>query len=338
MTQRWVWRVSLLALISLVAVAGCSDSGEAVDGDPLPSWNAGAAKTTIIEFVSAVTDEDGADYVRPADRIAVFDNDGTLWVEYPLYPQVSFTFDRIKTLAPRHPEWTTTQPFKAILEDDMQTVVASGEEGVFEMAIATHTGMTAEEFEETVSQWLATSEHPTLKRPYTECVYQPQLELLAYLHTNGFTTFIVSGGSGQFIRPWSEEIYGIPPHRVVGSSFASEFQIIEGKPVLVRLPRIASLNEKADKPVSIYNHIGSRPILAFGNSDGDMQMLQYTTAGDGRRLGLLLHHDDDDREFAYDRDSQVGQLDEALDEAARQDWTVVSMKNDFATVFPPKSR
>ena len=265
-------------------------------------------KKAILEFVAAVTDENGKDYVEPAERIAVFDNDGTLWVEYPMYTQFLFAFDRVKKLAPQHPEWKTKQPFKAVLEGDMKTVGASGMKGLMEILIETHTGMTATEFEQDASNWLAATKHPKFKRPYTECVYQPQLELMAYLRTKGFKTFIVSGGGIQFMRPMTEETYGIPPEQVVGSSVVSEFQVKDGKPVLVRMPKIDFVNDKAGKPVGIYEHIGRRPILAFGNSDSDMQMIEYTMAGEGRRLGLFVHHTDAEREYAYDRKSHVGTL------------------------------
>jgi phosphoglycolate phosphatase-like HAD superfamily hydrolase len=307
-------RVRLLVLpcVTFVAICFCSIANAA---DPLPSWNKGSSKTAILEFVAAVTDKNSKDYVKPAARIAVFDNDGTLWIEYPIYTQLLFTFDRVKQLAPQHPEWKTRRPFKAVLAGDMKTVGESGMKGLMELLIVTHSGMTAAEFEKTVTNWLATTRQPRFNRLYTECVYQPQLELLAYLRANGIKTFIVSGGGIQFMRPVTEKIYGIPPHQVVGSSVVSEFQIKDGKPVLVRLPKIGFINDKAGKPVGIYQHIGRRPILAFGNSDSDMQMIQYTTAGKGRRLGLFVHRTDAKREYAYDRKSHVGKLDKALDQA-----------------------
>jgi phosphoglycolate phosphatase-like HAD superfamily hydrolase len=302
--------------------------------DPLPSWNDGRAKKAILEFVAAVTDEKGKDYVELADRIAAFDNDGTLWVEYPMYTQALFAFDRVKKLAPQHPEWKTQQPFKGVLEDDMKAVGASGMKGLMEIVMATHSGMTAAEFEREVSQWLATTKQSKFKRLYTELVYQPQLELLAYLRANGFKTFIVSGGGMAFMRPMSAKTYGIPPEQVVGSSVVAEFQVKDGKPVLVRMPKIDFINDKAGKPVGIYEHIGRRPILAFGNSDSDMQMIEYTMAGEGRRLGLFVHHTDADREYAYDRKSHVGTLDKVLDIAADQGWIIVDMKKDWGAVFP----
>jgi phosphoserine phosphatase len=324
-------RFSLSAFIGFVALFLCSVSCAA---DPLPSWNDGAAKTAILEFVAAVTEKGSRDFVEPAERIAVFDHDGTLWVEYPMYTQLLFAFERVKELAPQHPEWKTTQPFKALLEGDMKTVGASGMKGLMEIVVATHSGMTAAEFEQEASQWLATTKHPKFDRLYSECIYQPQLELLTYLRANGFKTFIVSGGGIQFMRPISEKNYGIPPEQVVGSSAVTEFQVKDGKPVLVRQPKIDFVNDKAGKPVGIYEHIGRRPLLAFGNSDSDMQMIQYTNGGEGRRLGLFLHHTDAEREYAYDRKSHVGTLDKVLDIAAENDWIVVDMKKDWKTVFP----
>jgi phosphoglycolate phosphatase-like HAD superfamily hydrolase len=322
---------ALLAVLLAAFVPGCAASQ-----DPLPSWNDGSTKRAIVEFVHAVTDKNGKDYVEPAERIAVFDNDGTLWVEYPMYTQALFAFDRVKALAPQHPEWKTKQPFKGVLEGDMKAVGASGMKGLMEIVMATHSGMTAAEFEKTVTDWLATHKQPKFKRLYTESVYQPQLELLAYLRANGFKTFIVSGGGIAFMRPISEKTYGIPPEQVVGSSVVTKFQVKDGEPVLVRMPKIDFINDKAGKPVGIYEHIGRRPILAFGNSDSDMQMIEYTMAGEGRRLGLFVHHTDADREFAYDRKSHVGKLDKALDQADANGWIIVDMKNDWKTVFSDK--
>jgi phosphoglycolate phosphatase-like HAD superfamily hydrolase len=310
-------------------------SGSAVAKDHLPSWNDGTAKDAILYFVNAVTDKNSKDYVEPAERIAVFDNDGTLWVEYPMYTQALFAFDRVKKLAPKHPEWKTKQPFKALLAGDMKTVGASGMKGLMEILMATHSGMTAAEFEKEVTEWLATTNQTKFNRLYTECIYQPQLELLAYLRANGFKTFIVSGGGIAFMRPFSEKAYGIPPEQVVGSSVVAEFQVKDGKPSLVRQPKLNFNNDKAGKPVGIYQHIGRRPILAFGNSDSDMQMIEYTMAGKGQRLGLFVHHTDADREYAYDRKSHVGTLDKALDQANANGWIIVDMKKDWKKVFPP---
>jgi phosphoserine phosphatase len=302
----------------------------------LTSWNEGTAKESILEFVNAVTDKSGPDYVKPADRIAVFDNDGTMWVESPMYTQALFAFDRVKALAPQHPEWKTTQPFQGVLENDMKAVGASGMKGLMEIIIATHSGMTAEEFDQEISSWLATTKQKKFNRLYTELIYQPQVELLNYLRANGFKTFIVSGGGIAFMRTFSEKAYGIPPQQVVGSNVVTEFQMKDGKPTLVRQPKVDFINDKAGKPVGIYQHIGRRPILAFGNSDSDMQMIEYTMAGEGRRLGLFVHHTDADREYAYDRKSHVGTLDKALDQAAANGWLIVEMKKDWKQIFPSK--
>jgi len=280
-----------------------------------------------------VTADGGADYVPPEERIAVFDNDGTLWVEQPYYTQLAFALDRIRALAPEHPEWATTQPFKAVLENDLEALKASGIEGVVELVMASHAGMTTDEFEAIVEDWIAAAEHPRFELPYTELVYQPMLELLNYLQANGFETYIVSGGGIEFMRPWAEQAYGIPPEEVIGSSITTEFELRDGAPGLVRQPEIDFIDDKAGKPVGIHRFIGRRPIAAFGNSDGDLQMLQWTTAGAGRRLGLIVHHDDAEREYAYDRDSHVGHLDQALDQAEAWGWVVVSMKSDWNTVF-----
>ena len=319
-----------------LAIFAISISSVASAADPLPSWNDGPAKQAILEFVAAVTDKSSKDYVEPAERIATFDNDGTLWVEYPMYTQVLFAFDRIKTLAPQHPEWKTTQPFKALLAGDMKTVGASGMKGVTEIIMASHAGMTSDEFEQEVTKWLVTAKHPGLGCLYKECIYQPQLELLAYLRANEFKTFIVSGGGIQFMRPMTLKAYGIPPWQVVGSSIVSEFKTKDGKSELVRMPKIDFIDDKAGKPVGIYEHIGIRPILAFGNSDSDMQMIEYTKAGAGRRLGLFVHHTDADREYAYDRKSHVGALDKALDQADANGWIIVDMKKDWKSVFPDR--
>ena len=327
------FRLFVSFFVALLLVSICSVSYAA---DPLPSWNEGPAKKSILEFVAAVTDKNSKDYVAPAERIATFDNDGTLWVEYPMYTQILFAFERVKELAPQHPEWKTTQPFKALLAGDMKTVGASGMKGIMEILMATHSGMTAEEFELEASNWLATAKQPKFDRLYSECIYQPQLELLAYLRANGFKTFICSGGGMAFMRPISEKAYGIPPEQVVGSSIVVEFQLKDGKPELIRMPKIDFVNDKAGKPVGIYQHIGRRPILAFGNSDSDMQMVEYTMAGEGRRIGLFVHHTDGEREYAYDRKSHVGTLDKALDRAAAMGWIIVDMMKDWKKVFPAK--
>ncbi|MCM2369449.1 haloacid dehalogenase-like hydrolase [Rhodopirellula sp. ICT_H3.1] len=302
--------------------------------DPLPSWNDGKVKESIVAFVENVTKVGSADFVPANERIATFDNDGTLWAEQPMYFQAFFIFDRIKTLAPQHPEWKTKEPFSSVLNGDLKTALAGGEHALLEMAMATHAGMTTEEFEAIVTDWLATATHPTTKRPYTEMVYQPMLELLAYLRANDFKTFIVSGGGIEFMRPWSERVYGIPPEQVIGSSIKTKFELRDGKPVLVRLPELNFIDDKEDKPVGINQHIGRRPIAAFGNSDGDLQMLQWTAAGSGPRFCLYVHHTDAEREWAYDRESKIGRLDKGLAEAATKGWTVVDMKRDWTPIFP----
>jgi phosphoserine phosphatase len=321
----------LLSALLLVATPAFGQS------DPLPSWNDGAAKSAIIEFVEAVTRE-GPVYVAPADRIATFDNDGTLWVEQPYYTQLAFALDRIRALAPEHPEWREQQPFKAVLDNDLEALKASGIKDVMRLVMASHAGMTTDEFAAIAEDWIATAEHPKFARPYTELVYQPMLELLAYLRDNGFKTFIVSGGGVEFMRPWTEQVYGIPPEQVVGSTVVTEFALQDGVPVLMRRPEMEFLDDKEGKPVAINKFIGRRPILAAGNSDGDLQMLQWTTAGDGLRLGVIVHHDDAEREYAYDRDSHIGRLDQALDLAPNAGWVLVSMKNDWQTTFPEDTK
>ncbi|WP_287461133.1 HAD family hydrolase [Accumulibacter sp.] len=320
-----------MALATLLFTLGVTGAQAA---DPLPSWNDGAAKSAIVEFVTKVTTEGTPEFVPPAERIAVFDNDGTLWSEQPMYFQLFFALDRVKALAPQHPEWKSAQPFKAALEGDTKTLAASGEKGLITLVMATHAGMTPEEFQKTAKDWLATAKHPTFKRPYTELVFQPMLDLLAYLRANGFKTFIVSGGGIEFMRPWVNEVYGVPPEQVVGSSIKTRFELRDGKPVLVRLPEINFIDDKEGKPVGINQHIGRRPIAAFGNSDGDFQMLEWVTAAEGVRFGLLVHHDDAEREYAYDRNSPFGRLDRGLDEAPKRGWTVVSMKKDWKQIYP----
>jgi phosphoglycolate phosphatase-like HAD superfamily hydrolase len=302
--------------------------------DPLPSWKDTGPKKAIIAFVEKVTKEGAPDFVPVAERIATFDNDGTLWAEQPMYFQAFFAFDRVKAMAPEHPEWKKKEPFASLLKGDMKGLEASGEKGIAELLMATHTGMTTEEFTQTVLAWMATAKHPKTGRPYTEMVYQPMLELLAYLRANGFKTFIVSGGGIEFMRPWTEKVYGIPPEQVVGSSSKLKFELRDGKPVLVKLPALDFNDDKEGKPVGIQSHIGRRPIMAFGNSDGDLQMLQWTTAGPGARFALIVHHTDAEREWAYDRKSHIGQLDKAWDEAVAKGWTVVDMKEDWTTIFP----
>jgi hypothetical protein len=306
--------------------------------DPLPSWREGASKQAITRFVKNVSTAGGAGFVPPAQRVAVFDNDGTLWAEKPMYFQLAFTLDRVKMLATMHPEWKNKQPFKAVLEGDLNTVLAGGEHALLELIMVTHAGNTTEEFSQIVENWLATAKHPKTGRPYTDMVYQPMLELLAYLRANGFKTYIVSGGGIEFMRPWTERVYGIPPEQVIGSSIKTKFELRDGKPVLVRLPEINFIDDKAGKPVGINSHIGRRPLAAFGNSDGDLQMLQWTAAGSGERFCLYVHHTDADREWAYDRNSSIGRLDQGLDEALARGWTVVDIKRDWKRIFPFESK
>ncbi len=314
----------------------CSGTTPAwAQNDPLPSWNEGPSKSSITVFVQAVTNKSSPDYVQPLERIAVFDNDGTLWSEQPAYFQAFFIFDRIREMAPDHPEWKTQQPYQAVLEGDMKTIAASGEKGLIELVMTTHAGMTTDEFTDIVKNWLQTAQHPTFKKPYTQLVFKPMLELLDYLRTNNFKTFIVSGGGIEFMRPWVEGVYGIPPEQVVGSSIVTKFEMRDGKPVLIREPKLNFINDKAGKPVGINQHIGRRPIFAFGNSDGDLQMLQYTTLGTtGKRFAGIVHHTDKEREFAYDRNSHMGRLDKALIEAESNGWTVVDMKKEWKVIYP----
>jgi len=326
---------ALRCLIAVLPLAAVAQVGLGA-ADPLPSWNNTAPKKAIVAFVERVTRPGSPDFVPPAERIAVFDNDGTLWSEQPMYFQALFVFDRIKALAPQHPEWKEKEPFAALLRGDMKSVAAAGEKGLVELMVATHTGMTTEEFEKIVTDWIAAARHPKTGRPFTEMVFQPMLELLAYLRANGFKTYIVSGGGIEFMRPWTEKVYGIPPEQVIGSHGKLGFEMHDGKPVLRKLPEIGLVDDKEGKPVGIQTFIGRRPIVAFGNSDGDLEMLQWTTAGSGSRFGLIVHHTDAEREYAYDRQSHVGRLDKALAAAARSGWTVVSMKEDWAVIYPTR--
>ena len=303
--------------------------------DPLPSWNDGPNKQAIADFVGRVTREGSPGFVAPADRIAVFDNDGTLWSEQPIYFQFAFALDRVKALAPQHPEWKTTQPFKAVLDGDLEALAASGEKGLKELVMATHTGMTTDAFAKSVSDWVATSRHPRFKRPYTDLVYQPMLELLTHLRANGFKTYIVSGGTVDFMRVFAQRVYGIPPEQVVGTTFVTTFAMQpDGTPALTIEPKVAMIDDGPGKPVGINTFIGRRPILAFGNSDGDHQMLQWTAAGTGARLMGLVHHTDSAREWSYDRQSHIGKLDKALDEATAKQWVVVDVKRDWKVIYP----
>jgi len=327
--MRNVTRVTVFVLAVMVAT-----SAAAADTDALPSWNDGPAKSAIIEFVQTATDKTSIKFVPPAERIAVFDNDGTLWASHPIYFQLAFALDRVKALAPQHPEWKNKQPFKAVLEGDLKTVLAGGEHALLKLVMATHAGMTTEAFAQIVLDWLATARHPKTGRLYTDMVYQPMLELLAYLRANGFKTYIVSGGGIEFMRPWTERIYGIPPEQVIGSSIKTKFELRDGTSVLVRLPEINFIDDKAGKPVGINQHIGRRPIAAFGNSDGDIEMLQYTDSGKGAHLEMMVLHDDAKREYAYTCDTKVGRLCKGLELAKERGWLLISMKNDWKTIFP----
>jgi hypothetical protein len=322
----------LPALSALLPIPASAQSSGA--GDALPSWNDTESKRAIVAFVDRVTKQGSPDFVPEAERIATFDNDGTLWAEQPMYFQLLFALDRVKTLAPQHPEWKEKEPFASLLKGDVKGALSGGEPSIELIVMATHTGMTNEEFAQIVSDWIATAKHPVTGRLYTEMVYQPMLELTAYLRANGFKTFIVSGGGIEFMRPWTERVYGIPPENVVGSSAKVKFELRDGKPVLMRLPEVNFIDDGPGKPVGINEHIGRRPIAAFGNSDGDLQMLQYTMGGSGARFALIVHHTDAEREWAYDRKSPIGRLDKALDEAEAKGWTIADMKNDWKTIFP----
>ena len=324
---------TLIATPALVESLRSTAAAAQISADPLPSWNDGTAKKSITDFIARVTMQGGPDFVPPDQRITTFDNDGTLWCEQPTYVQLAFILERTKALAPQNPDWATTQPFQAALDGDMKALAASGEKGLMQLMAATHAGMTSDQFAKIVSDWLGTARDPRFKRSYTELVYQPMLELLAYLRANGFKTFIASGGGIEFMRPWSDKVYGIPPEQVVGSSIKTQFEMRGGRPELFRLPEINFIDDKVGKPVGINQHIGRRPLAAFGNSDGDLEMLQWATMGGGVRFGLLVHHTDAEREYAYDRQSHIGKLDKALDAAALNRWTVVDMKNDWKRVF-----
>jgi len=330
--------VGALAFATTIAQAALSAEALAKADDPLSSWNDGKARQSIIEFVARVTKEGSPSFVPVAERVAVFDNDGTLWAEQPMYFQAFFVFDRIKALAPQHPEWKDEEPFASVLRGDVKSALSRGEPALVEMVMATHAGTTTEEFDQIVRNWVASAKHPKTGRLYTEMVYQPMLELLAYLRANGFKTFIVSGGGIEFMRVWTEKVYGIPPEQVVGSSIKTKLELRDGKPVLVRLADLNFVDDKEGKPVGIQQHIGRRPIAAFGNSDGDLQMLQWTAAGPGPRFCLYVRHTDDEREWAYDRQSSIGRLDKGLDEAQGKGWTVVDMKKDWKRIYPFDAR
>lgn len=325
----------MAACFITVFVAGCGARAQSAN-DPLPAWNDTASRKAIVDFVARVTRQGGPDFVSPSERIATFDNDGTLWGEQPVYTQVAFALDRVKAMAPQHPEWKEQQPFKGVLEGDRKAVAASGEKGLLAIIAATHAGNTTDEFETIVRDWLGTTRHPTTKRLYTEMVYQPMLEVLAYLRANGFRTFIVSGGGVEFMRPWTERVYGIPPEQVIGSRAKVKYEVRDGRPVLLRISEVDLIDDGAGKPVGIHQVIGRRPIIAFGNSDGDFEMLEWTSSGRGPRLGVIVHHTDAAREWAYDRDSPVGTLMRALDEAPKRGWTLVDMQRDWKVIYPPQ--
>jgi hypothetical protein len=322
--------------LKFVAAALLLTAAPATIADELPSWNEGPAKKAIIAFVEKVTRDGSVDFVPPPERIATFDNDGTLWCEQPMYFQMIFAFDRIKAVAGEHPEWKAKEPFKFVLDGDLDKFGATGQKGLLEVLGVTHSGMTVDKFHRTVRDWMRTARHPRFSRPYNQCIYQPMHELLVYLRTKKFKTFIVSGGGIDFMRPWVPTAYGIPPQQVVGSSGVVKYELSGGKPVLIKEPKVNFIDDGPGKPVGINQFIGRRPVMAFGNSDGDYEMLVWTTAGQSKRpsFGLIVHHDDSEREYAYDRNSKIGRLDKALDEAPAHSWTVVSMKNDWKTIFP----
>lgn len=330
-------RRTLLAIASAAAVVAGRGQVAAQQADNLPSWNDGPVKSSIVGFVGRVTTGGSSDFVPEAERIAVFDNDGTLWCEQPVYFQLAFAFDRIRALAVQRPEWKTQQPYKAVLEGDIQALAASGEKGLLAIMAATHAGMSTQDFRASVLEWTASAKHPRFNRRYVELVYQPMLELLSYLRANGFKTFIVSGGGVEFMRPWVEHVYGIPPEQVVGSSGKVKFEFAaDGKPVLLKEAEVEFIDDGPGKPVGINRFIGRRPVFAFGNSDGDQQMLEYTAGGSRAYFAGIVHHTDAAREYAYDRQSHIGKLDKALDEGIRRNWTVVDMARDWKSVFPPE--
>lgn len=336
MTTTWITRRRWLAAAALsFTLAACAPMTVTPGADPLPSWNEGANKQRIIDFVKAVTTEGGKDYVAPAERIAVFDNDGTLWLEYPLYTQLRFVFERIRQLAPQHPEWKDKEPFRSVIAGDLKGAMAGGTKGLLELVGAAQSGTTREQFELIVRQWIDASKDPRFMRGYSELTYQPMLEVLRYLRASGFKTFIVSGGTVDFMRAFAEPVYGIPNEQVIGSRQKFEFEVRNGVPTVTMQPQLEFNDDGPGKPTAIAQIIGKRPIAAFGNSDGDFQMLQWSTAGSGRRLGMIVHHDDAAREYAYGRDSSIGRLAEGLDQYQAKGWGLISMKNDWKTIFPP---
>lgn len=322
-------RFLLLLLLNAVITTAASAAT-----DPLPSWNDTATKQQMMQFVEQTTDSSSAQFVPASERIATFDNDGTLWAEQPAYFQLFYAIDRVKALADKHPEWKTEEPFASILKGDMEGVKKSGMEGLMKLVMVTHANMTTEQFSQSVEQWMQTAKHPVTNKPFTDMVYQPMLELLNYLRSNGYKTYIVSGGGVEFMRSWAPQVYGIPPEQILGSSIKTEYKLIDGKPAITRLPEIDFIDDKEGKPVNIQKIIGRRPVIAFGNSDGDLAMLQWTKAGSGPRMSLLLHHTDAEREWAYDKESSIGHLDKALSVAEKEQWIVVDMKRDWKQVFP----
>ncbi|MFI5411033.1 HAD family hydrolase [Kaistia sp. UC242_56] len=328
LTRRALIQLGVAAALACAALLPAT-----AQADPLPSWNDGATKTAIVDFVTRTTTP-GPDFIAAGDRIATFDNDGTLWSEQPLYFQLAFVLDRVKAMAGDHPEWKNTQPFQAVLEGDSKTLLAGGEKGIMELLAATSSGMSVEDFAASVMEWTKTARHPRFDKPYTELVFQPMLELLAYLRANGYQTFIVSGGGVEFMRPWTEGVYGIPPNQVVGSSGKTQFKLDGDTPTIQKLPAIEFVDDGPGKPVGINRFIGKRPVFAAGNSDGDLEMLQWTTLNNGPRFGMIIHHTDAKREWAYDRDSRIGKLDRALDEAPKRGWTIVDMKDDWKVIYP----
>jgi phosphoglycolate phosphatase-like HAD superfamily hydrolase len=334
MLSRRTMLAALLA-IGLVGSVAIGARAETQAADPLPSWNDGPTKKSILDFVAAVTKDGGPDYVAPAERIATIDNDGTLWIEQPIYTQFAFAVDRVKATANQHPEWKTQEPFASILSGNLKGLAASGEKGMVEIVEATHSGITTADFNKTVKEWLAAAKHPRFKVLYTDLVYQPMIELLDYLRANGFKTFIVSGGGVEFMRAFADKTYSSPPEQVIGSSGVTEYQMWDASPVLIKMPKVLFVDDGPGKPEGIDHFIGRRPIFAFGNSDGDKEMLEWTAAGDGLRFMGIVHHTDAVREYAYDRNSDVGKLDKALDEATAKGWTIADMKNDWKTIFPP---
>ncbi len=321
----WFYVAILLVIVPL--------NNSFAQSEVLSSWNKGNTQQSIIDYVKKTTTAGSSDFIPVSERIATFDNDGTLWAEQPMYFQLFFAIDRVKALASQHPEWKTKEPFASLLKGDVKGALASGERGLLEIMMATHANTTSEEFEKIVKDWLLVAKHPVTKKPFTEMVYQPMLELLSYLRANGFKTYIVSGGGIEFMRPWTEQVYGIPPEQVIGSSIKTKFEIKDGKPVLLRLPEINFVDDKEGKPVAIQQHIGRRPVASFGNSDGDLQMLQWTTGSTKPSLAMIVHHTDEQREWAYDRKSSIGKLDKALDLAKENSWIVIDMKKDWKKIY-----